>query len=188
MLIRGKSFDVKDCETNHSTIIASNYVEPRPTAKNSCPEKELKNPQKKSEDTQDLPLTHNHIHLHYHNHIHSNEQNESESVDNKNILKIKGNIDMYPYVDEKIKILTNIINSNTKEYMEDKTHNVFTSRKKDLYDDSDERKGNGKSERKSFSLLNLLCVSTQINPVLLTNKEFDVCRIYYNNVKNFTNE
>ena len=177
---------MKDCETNHATIIPSNCVEPHPSAKNSCPEIELKNPQNKIEDTQDLPLTHNHIHLHYHNHIHSSERNQMELVDNKNNPKIKDN--MYPYVDEKIKILTNIINSNTKEYLEDKTHNVFTSRKKDLHDDSDERKGNGKSERKSFSLLNLLCVSTQINSVLLTNKEFDVCRIYYNNVKNFTNE
>lgn len=163
-------------------------MEQHPTAKNSCPVVELKNPKNKSEDTQDLPLMHNHIHLHYHNHINSNEQNEIESVNNTNNLKIKD--EMYPYVDEKIKILTNIINSNTKEYMEDKNNNVFTSRKKEIpvYEDSDEKKGNGKSNRKCFSLLNLLYVSTQINSVFPINKEFDVCRIYYNNVKNFTNE
>lgn len=136
-------------------------------------------------NTHNLHYLHNHNHIHIHNHSHIHKLNFSNCNDDENSCKMfnrEQDIKEENYVDEKIKDLCNIfkmqdcgrnINQNMQRNNE---HNLNKDRYAINISTSHDKKP-------SFSILDLLNVSSQINCLFMINKEFDLCKVYYDYVK-----
>ena len=186
------SFDIKDSELSQNIRKTINFNEKDPSSRHSMNEISSKYLNISHEPNQFNPSinhsthhylhNHNHIHIHNHSHVHKLNFNSNDS-DNLNVNSV---IKEECLVDEKLKVLMNIINSteNKDENRENKNEN------KNIQKNNEDTEKNKKtsSDKKCFSLLTLLNISTQINSLLLINNKFDVCRSYMNSYnKNFDN-
>jgi hypothetical protein len=114
---------------------------------------------------------HNHIHIHNHSHVHKLNLKNNESDYLCHTTEIKEEC----LVDEKLKVLMNIFNSEIKDKDQEKKSQNIQKNNED--NEKNKKRGN---DKKCFSLLTLLNISTQINSLLLIDNEFDVCRSYMN--------
>jgi hypothetical protein len=83
-------------------------------------------------------------------------------------------------VDEKLKVLSMIFKSESKKLEPEKpSENI----QKNNEDGNKNKKMNSLQDKKSFSILNLLNIATQVNCLFMIDNEFDLCKAYYNLVK-----
>lgn len=189
------SFDIKDSEHSQNIRKSINFNEKDPSSRHSMNEigsKHLNNMNMSHVQNSFNPSinhsshhylhNHNHIHIHNHSHVHklNFKSNDSDNLNVTSEIKEEG------LVDEKLKVLMNIINSteNKDETRDKKTENKTIQKN---YDDNEKNKKTC-IDKKCFSLLTLINITTQISSLLLINNEFDVCRSYMNCYNNNFNK